>query len=130
MTVRGIERLADVTRGLADLSPEVGADLHDQPLLHPTIDDGLHNRRLAVGDAQVHKILFGELHGKGLQIAEVALSPTYLLRVVVQGVDLVAIDLQLVVQATLSEPYGETDGLLRLLTAFKQIAGRWHPGPV
>ena len=33
------------------LSPEIGADLRYQALLYPAVDDGLHNRRLTVGDA-------------------------------------------------------------------------------
>ena len=48
---RGIDILADFTRGHLDLSPEVGADLRYQALLYPAVDDGLHNRRLTIGDA-------------------------------------------------------------------------------
>ena len=39
-------READLRR---DLLPEVGSGLHDETFFHPTTDDGLHHRRLIVG---------------------------------------------------------------------------------
>ena len=38
-----------------------------------------------------------------------------------EGVDLVAVELQLIVQAALGIPAGELDGTFRFLTAFEQI---------
>lgn len=56
-----------------DLLPEVGVDLHDEAFLHPAVDDGLHYRRLVVGQSEVHQVFFRELLGQRIQIAHVTL---------------------------------------------------------
>ena len=106
---------------LAALAPEVGADFFDETLFPPSISDGLYHRRLVVGQAKGHKVFFRELLGESIEIADISLRGLRAQSAVVKGVDLVAIDLQLVVETTLGKPKSELDGALRFLTTFKQI---------
>ena len=57
----------------AVLLPKVGADLFNLAFFHPATDDGLHHRRIAIGQTQGHQVLLRELLGQGIQIADVAL---------------------------------------------------------
>lgn len=56
-----------------ELLPEVGVDLLDQFFLDPAADDGLHYRRLAIGQAEVHQVFFRKLLGERIQIADISL---------------------------------------------------------
>ena len=78
---------------LADLPPEVGAEFFDEALLYPAADDGLYHRRLVVGEAKTHEVLLCELLGQGIQIADVSLGSLRTQSPVVEGVNLLTIDL-------------------------------------
>ena len=58
---------------MLNLLPKVGADLHDEAFFYPAIDDGFHYWRFVVGQAEVHQVLFCELLGECIQIADVTL---------------------------------------------------------
>ena len=106
---------------LLHLLPEVGGGLRDKPFFHPTVDDGFHYRRLVVGQTEADQVLLRKLLGECIQVAEVALRGLRADGAIVESVNLVAIELQLVVQAALGIPEGKADGALRLLMTFQQI---------
>ena len=103
------------------LAPEVGSDFLNLAFLYPAVNDGFHHRRLSVSQTQVHQIFLCELLWERVQKADVALGGLSGQLTVVERVDLVAINLKLVVEATFSTPEGEPDGLLRFFLAFEQI---------
>ena len=57
---------------LADLAPEVGADLFDFSLLFPAPSNSLHYWRFVVSEAKGDQILLREILGQGIQIADIA----------------------------------------------------------
>ena len=59
---------------MLNLLPEVRTDLYDEAFFYPAIDDGFHYWRFVVGQAEVHQVLFCELLGERIQIADVALQ--------------------------------------------------------